>query len=175
MASSNRVLLGYSAKPHGLKGHAVFVLPSGKDTHLKAGHQVWLQPVDRSELPKDGREFTIREIKKGNDVLVLLDGIVDRTALEAILPFEIFCERSQFPALKAGEFYVTDLLGLTAVDETGKVIGKIRSYFETPAQLIFTIALSSGGEVDLPYVKHFFPKVDLAAGTVQVLLPDVIE
>jgi 16S rRNA processing protein RimM len=157
MASSNRVLLGYSAKPHGLKGHAIFVLPSGKDTHLKVGHQVWLQPVERSGLPKAGQEFTIREIKKGNDVLVLL------------------CERSQFPALKAGEFYVTDLIGLSAVDETGKTVGKIRSYFETPAQLIFTIALSSGGEVDLPYVKHFFPKVDLAAGTVQVLLPDMLE
>lgn len=174
MPTSNRVLLGYSAKPHGLKGHAVFVLPSGKDTHLKTGHQVWLQPVDRSELPPAGREYTIREIKKGNDVLVLLDGIADRTALEAILPFEIFCERSQFPALNAGEFYVTDLLGLTAVDETGKTVGKIRSYFETPAQLIFTIALTSGGEVDLPYVKHFFSKVDLAAGTVQILLPEDI-
>lgn len=173
--ASTQVLLGYAAKPHGLKGHALFIIPSGRGTHLKAGHKVWLKPQAHSQLPAEGAEFEIEEIKVGNDVRVKLMGIADRTALERLLPFEIYCERSQFPELPAGEYYVTDLLGLTVITHEGKAVGKLADFYETPGQLVFTIRFNNGSELDLPYVKHFFPRVDLVAGQVEVMLPEVLE
>ncbi|MBY0517004.1 MAG: ribosome maturation factor RimM [Bacteriovoracaceae bacterium] len=175
MDLKNPIKLGYASKPHGLKGHVAFVLPSGKQTHLKAGHEVWLMPSGASGLQSQGAIFKITEIKKGNDILVKLEGVEDRTALEKILPFEIFCDRSQFPQLKEGEFYVADLLGLKAVDESGTQVGTLKDYYETPGQLIFTIQLLNGEMIDLPYVKHFFPRIDILKGEAQVLLPEVIE
>ena len=169
------VLLGSASKPHGLKGHALFFLTSGKQTHLKKGHKLWLKPGPSSELPSEGQEYEIEDIQKGNDVRVKLVGIVDRTALEKILPFEIFCDRSQFPALPQGQHYVSDLLGLKAIDESGIEVGKVADWYETPGHLVFTIRLKKGGEVDIPYVKHFFPNVDLIQGTIQVVLPEDIE
>ncbi|MFP5459879.1 MAG: ribosome maturation factor RimM [Bacteriovoracia bacterium] len=171
----NLILLGTASKPHGLKGHALFFLTSGKDTHLKKGHKLWLVPGSGSELPAAGAEFEIEEIQKGNDIRVKLMGVVDRTALEKLLPFEIFCDRTQFPALPRGQNYVSDLLGLRAIDESGAEVGVVADWYETPGHLVFTIRLKAGGEVDVPYVKHFFPNVDLSQGTIQVVLPEAIE
>ena len=62
-----------------------------------------------------------------------------------------------------------------AVDESGIEVGKVADWYETPGHLVFTIRLKKGGEVDIPYVKHFFPNVDLIQGTIQVVLPEDIE
>jgi 16S rRNA processing protein RimM len=175
MDQENLILLGYAAKAHGLKGHAIFVLPSGSETHLEAGDKVWLIPQKGSLLTREGAEFEIEEIHKGNDLRVKLVGVPDRTALEKILPFEIFCDREQFPELEEGQYYVADMLGLTVVTVDGKSIGKLQDYYETKAGIIFIIRFNNGTEMDLPYVSDFFPEVDLEAGTIQVVLPEVIE
>lgn len=175
MDQNNLILLGYAAKAHGLKGHALFILPSGSDTHLERGDKVWLVPQKGSLLTREGAEFEIEEIHKGNDLRVKLVGVPDRTALEKILPFEIFCDRSQFPELEEGQYYVADLLGLTVVNSEGKKIGKLQDYYETKANLVFTIRFNNGSEMDLPYVSEFFPAVNLEEGTIEVVLPEVIE
>ncbi len=174
MSDSNRIHLGGATRAHGLKGHALCHIPSGKDTHLKKGHRVWLMPLAGSSLPKEGREFEVEEMLKGNELRLKLVGVVDRTALEQLLPFEIYCERSQLPPLKSGEYYLMDLMGLRAIDPSGAHVGEVSEYFETPGHLVLTIKLLSGESVDVPYVKHFFPSVDLEQGTIQVLLPEEI-
>jgi 16S rRNA processing protein RimM len=175
MSDSNLILLGHAARAHGLKGHAIFHLAAGHDSHLEVGHKIWLMPSKGSLLVADGAEFVIEEIHYGNDIRVRLEGVPDRTALEKLLPFEIYCDRSQFPELPEGEFYVDDLLGLTVVTPEGKAVGKLADFYETAAQLVFTIRFNNGSELDLPYVSNFFPSVDLEAGTITAVLPEVIE
>lgn len=175
MTEDSRVLLGFASKAHGLKGHAIFHLAAGSDSHLEVGHKVWLMPEKGSLLTREGAEFTIEEIHFGNDIRVKLEGVPDRTALEKLLPFEVYCDRSQFPELEEGEFYIDELLGLTVVTAEGKAVGKLADFYETPAQLVFTIRFNNGTELDLPYVSDFFPAVDLEAGTVTVNLPQVVE
>lgn len=175
MSQPNLVELGSARKPHGLKGEVEFWTPSGNDTHLQKGSQVWLFPLEGSQLPTAGKAVVIESVRRGNQVLLKFAGVPDRTAIEAWLPFAIHCERDQFPKLSDGEFYVVDVIGLTAVDLQGERVGKIVGFFETPAQLIFTIRLRSGEELDLPYVKQFFPALDIPGGTITVDLPEVVE
>ena len=175
MGHDKLVKLGIARKAHGLKGEVDFWTSSGNDTHLEKGHKVWLHPLDGSTLPVEGREFEVEQVRRGNQVLLKLKDIPDRTALEKILPFEVSCFRDQFPELEDGEFYVTDLIGLKAVNSEGKVIGKIAEFYESPGQLIFTVSLLNGERIDLPYVDNFFPSVDIAAGTITVNLPEIVE
>ncbi len=163
-------------RPHGLKGEGEFYTATGSNTFLERGHTVWLRPLaPASALPPEGKHATLTNVRKGNQVLLSFEGVPDRTALEKILPFEVLCDRDMFPALEEGNHYVVDLLGLTVLDEQGNAVGKIESSYDTPGSVVFTVALKSGERVDLPYVKNFFPAVDLEAGTVTVVLPEVLE
>ena len=175
MTKPDLVNLGTLKRPHGLKGDVEFWTASGNETHLEAGHKVWLFPLEGSALPVEGREFEIAQIRRGNSVLMRLKDINDRTALERIIPCELHRDREEFPELEEGTYYVTDLLGLKAVDTEGNHVGKISNYFETPAHLVFTVRLKNGEEIDLPYIDQFFPAVDLEKGEVTVNLPEMVE
>lgn len=168
------VLLGSARKAHGLKGHALFYLGAGSETHLKKGDSVILRPLEGSELPYDS-SYEIEEIFIGNDIRVKLVGVIDRTALEKIMPFEIYVPKDSLPALEEGEFYITDLLGLNVVDEEGERQGIIYDVYETPAQTVFIIKMHKGGLVDVPYVPAFFKLVDLENEKVHVLFPEEME
>lgn len=175
MTEKNLITLGTLKRPHGLKGDVEFWTAAGNETHLEAGHLVWLFPLEGSILPKEGKVFELAQVRRGNAVLIRFKGVPDRTALEKILPCELKRAREDFPPLDEGSYYVTDLVGLTAVNEEGERIGKIVDYFETPAQLVFTIRLKNGEELDLPYVEAFFPEVDLERQEITVVLPEVME
>lgn len=175
MGNDKLIKLGSSRKAHGLKGEVEFWTSSGNETHLEKGSIVWLHPLEGSTLPIEGKEFEVEQVRRGNQVLLKLKNIPDRTAVEKILPFEVSCFREQFPELPDGEYYVTDLIGLKAISPEGKVLGKIAEFYESPGQLIFTVSLLNGERVDLPYVDNFFPAVDIEAGTMTVILPEIVE
>ena len=166
--------MGEAHQAHGLKGQTEFYLPSGIQTHLSKGHSLVLKPLKGSAIPLEGQEFVIESITKINKLLVKLEGVPDRTALEKILPFAIYCERDQFPELPQGQFYVLDILGLEARTDQGVKLGKIESYYETPAGIVFTLRFSNGTEIDIPYVPSFFKKV-VPQDHVVVVVPEVME
>jgi len=175
MDRKSLVNLGSARKPHGLKGDVEFWTASGNDTYLEKGSKVWLYPMDGSQLPIEGKEFAIEQIRRGNSVLIKFAGIIDRTALEKLLPFEVYSSREDFPDLEEGTFYVVDMIGLKTLNAEGEVIGKIADYYETPAQIVFTVALKNGERLELPYVDNFFTDVDIEAGTIRVHLPEIVE
>lgn len=175
MDRNSLVALGSCKKPHGLKGEAEFWTASGNDTYLERGSKVWLYPLPGSLLRDGGIEFEVESLRRGNQVLIKLVGVADRTALEKLLPFEVFAPRDEFPELDEGTYYVVDMIGLKALDEQGNVVGKIVDYFETPAQIVFTLSLRNGERLDLPYVENFFTDVDIDAGTIRVHLPEIVE
>jgi 16S rRNA processing protein RimM len=166
----NLVLLGNCRKAHGLKGEAEFHTPSGNDTHLDAGSLIVARMAGRPD-----QELVVENVRRGNNVLIKFEGVPDRTALEKLLPFEVWCDRDAFPDLEEDEVYVTDLLGLKAVDVDGNEIGRVENYYETPAQLVFVIRMKNNESVELPFVANFFPGYDLDAGTITVVLPEVVE
>jgi 16S rRNA processing protein RimM len=167
---SQLVLLGSCRKPHGLKGEAEFHTPSGSDTHLDEGSLIVARMAGKPD-----RELVVEKVRRGNNVLIKFEGIADRTALEALLPFEVWCDRDAFPDLEEGELYVVDLIGLKAIDEDGTEIGKLEDFYETPAQVVFRVRLKDGTSVELPFIANFFPGYDLEEGTITVVLPEVVE
>lgn len=172
--SSTLIQLGWARKAHGLKGHAIFNLTAGPETFLKRGSKITLRPIEGSRLNGE-QEFEIEEIHIGNDIRVKLSSILDRTELEKILPFEIFCDESDLPELDEGEFYVSDLLGLKVENAEGKKVGQILDFYETPAHSVFVIKTIRGELVDVPYVEAFFKEVDLENEVVTVIMPEEME
>ncbi|MBL6989395.1 MAG: 16S rRNA processing protein RimM [Bacteriovoracaceae bacterium] len=170
--------VGQCHKPHGIKGGFSFSLAAHDESVLQHVKTILLFPKGPSStLCASGVEYTIEQISFGNKVIVYLDGISTRNQAEELIPFVIKVSRSDFAPITAdGEFYIADLLHTKVFDHlSGKEIGVISSFYENNAQTVFVIQNSSGGElIELPFVDHFFPVVDLDNKRVEILLPEII-
>lgn len=57
--------------------------------------------------------------------LAEIGGITDRTEAEKLRGTELYIDKSKLPAPDEDEFYFSDLIGLSALDEDNKEIGKV--------------------------------------------------
>jgi 16S rRNA processing protein RimM len=105
--------------------------------------------------------------------LLDLEGVGSRTDAKPLGGEELLLDREELDAPEEGEFYVADLVGLTAVNDAGEVVGKVMDTFETAAHEILVVR----EEVDrqdlyLPFTLEHVPEVDLWAGQVLIRLPE---
>ena len=165
MESSDPVVIGVVAAPHGTRG-TVRVRATGSGRHLRVG----VEPVVAG---RRRRISQVRETPKG--FLVDLEGVLDRSGASALRGEELVLDRQQLDAPGEGEFYVDDLIGLTAVSETGEVFGTVEETFETAAHEVLVVRMGEEQEVPVyyvPFTLEHVPEIDLGAGRVVVRLPE---
>ncbi len=176
--SANWIHLGRCHKAHGVRGGASLHLLSGEDSVLRPKMRVQLRPFGpQSELPSQGRCYTLRELSRGKRV-ACLEGVEGRDQIEALIPFDLFLERRDFPPLPVGEgqFYLADLLGLKAIDHRSKrELGMVVQSLDNTAQTLLDIRDRAGKPLFLlPFVNAFFPAVNVEAGWIEVNPPEVV-
>jgi 16S rRNA processing protein RimM len=114
--SERRIALAAVAGAHGVKGELRLKLFSDNAEGLSQYKNVYVGGVERRLLSvRDG----------GNSVVAKLEGVIDRSAAEALRGALIEVDRSALPALEDGEYYHADLIGLPAVDRSGKAVGTV--------------------------------------------------
>jgi 16S rRNA processing protein RimM len=171
----NLAELGYSSKPHGIKGGFIFVLFNSDESVLKNKSVITIFPKTKnSSIKPDGEKHLIKAINFGNKTVCYLDGIVDRNIVEAMLPFTIFYPRSLFPAPAEGEVYIRDLVGLKVVDVDGEEIGVVGKTYDNGAQTVIKVVMSNDS-IELPFVPVFFPEIDIEAGCITMIMPEMEE
>jgi 16S rRNA processing protein RimM len=156
---SDPVVIGVVVAPHGVRG-TVRVRATGR--HLREGVEPVVAGVRR-------RIARVRETPKG--FLVDLEGIVDRSGAAAFRGEELLLDRRELDAPEEGEFYVGDLVGLTAVSDAGETLGTVEQTFETPAHEIL-IVREEEDVLYVPFTVEHVPEVDLDARRVVVRPPE---
>ena len=101
----------------------------------------------------------------GADVFLSLEGVEDRNAAELLRNLEISVLRDKADALKTGEWFVADLIGLDVVCE-GTSMGKIVDVLQYGAADIFDIRGDKNYLV--PFLKSLVVSIDVAAGVMVV-------
>ncbi|EQC49403.1 16S rRNA processing protein RimM [Bacteriovorax sp. BSW11_IV] len=174
MKENKLIELGTCAKPHGIKGAFSLHLESGDESILEAGMKLTLYPLsEKSCIDKEGEVVEIQKISVGNKTIAEFKGIADRNKVEAMIPFKICIDRSEFPEADDDEYYISDLIGLEVYEyETEVHLGRISKYYENSVQIILVISGKKPFEV--PFVEHFVPDVDVEAGKIWVVVPEVI-
>jgi 16S rRNA processing protein RimM len=157
----NPVLMAVIGAAHGIKGELRVKTFTGDPLALEG-----YGPL----VAKDGRRFEILDIRpQGTVVVVRFKGVGDRSAAEALTGTELFVERAALStALDDEEFYHTDLVGLSVVDEHGAEIGKVAAVLNFGAGDILELAGPGLNGALVPFTKAAVPVVGLAAGTLQV-------
>lgn len=136
------VPLGRISGCHGLRGwlrltsytrppEALFEQP----TWFLRGDGVAAEPRQLAETRRSGRYLLGR-----------LNGCTSRTEAEALVGREIVVPRDQLPAVEAGHYYWSDLVGMHVVNTAGEALGRVESLFDTGAHDILVVKPEGEGE-----------------------------
>ena len=148
--------VGVITKPHGVRGE-VRVYPYADDVPAF---------LKEAEVTLRRRERTLSmEVlgcrMQGSMVLVRFRGIDDRDRADTLRGFEIFVPRSHAPKLPEGEYYVCDLLGLSAVTDSGVKYGTLTRVLHTGANDVYEVTGDDGHLILVPAVKDYVHSIDL--------------
>ena len=116
--------------------------------------------------------FALRILAEAKGGLIAAaPGIADRDAAEALRGLRLFVPRDRLPATEEDEFYHEDLIGLTARAPDGTSLGRVIAVHNHGAGDILEVELEPGRTELVPFTRAAVPAVDLAAGTVELVLP----
>lgn len=103
----------------------------------------------------------------GKVLVAKLEGIADRTAAEKYKGLLIAVPRDSLPEQEEGEYYWSDLVGLTVENLAGETFGTVDTLLETGANDVLVIKGASG-ETLIPFIASVIQQVDLKKKTIRV-------
>jgi 16S rRNA processing protein RimM len=104
----------------------------------------------------------------GKTLVVRFDGVEDRDGAAGYVNAELAVDRGELPETEEGEYYWSDLEGLTVKRQDGEVIGTVAYLLETGANDVLVIR-DGKKEVLIPFITGDVIKdVDLAGGSIRV-------
>lgn len=117
----------------------------------------------------DSQEYVITNVRyQKNLILLKFQGISDRNAAEKLRGTELSINRENLRELEEDEFFIFDLIGLEAVDENGKHIGRVCDVIQNSAQDLYEIETDDGKRHLIPAVYEFIPEIDLESGIMMI-------
>lgn len=158
------LVLGKLVDPYGVRGW-VRLHAFGDDPQSWAEMPFWWI----------GREAGAwREIKlagfrtHGDGLVVLFEGIADRSGAEALKGMLVGAPRDALPSTGEGEYYWADLVGLEVVNVAGESLGQVDGLIETGANDVLSVVSKEGAKRLLPFVAAVVLAVDKTAGLIRV-------
>lgn len=157
------MLIGTIGRARGLNGHVrvrpftddparfydltqAWVLECGKYT------AVW---IDEAEV-------------NGETVHLRLRGVVDRTAAEALNGKSLYVRRQEAVELPEGSHFITDVIGCSVADDSGRFLGKLCEVMQPGAADVYVLRGGPDGEVLFPALKSVIQSIDTTAKRIVV-------
>lgn len=165
--TENWLHMGTLTRPHGIKGE--FCIDWHADSPLLLDTPLWLQGGPGEE-PRRVRLLSVRR-HRGRP-LVLLEGVADRTAAEALRGRRLLLRRDALPEPADDEAYVEDLLGCAVLLADGSRLGRL-DHVEYPAgQEVWAILTDDDREVLFPARPEFILQFDRQGPAVRIAPPE---
>lgn len=166
---ASRIQLGVIGRAHGVRGLVKVTSHTAEPVDLTA-----YGPLSDA----DGRRLTLRWVADGvAEVTRFIDGVpvkvTDRTQAGKLTNTKLFVDRSALPAADDDEYYLTDLIGLSAADPSGRTLGVVSVVHDYGAGASLEIA-GPGVPLIVPFTAACVPAVDIAGGRLTVIVPDEI-
>ncbi len=154
-------------KPYGIKGWLwVFSLTDNRS-------DIFNMPQWYMKTATGFKPLTVNEWREqGAGLVASFKEVPDRNMAETMNGVSVWVDKSHLPALSENEYYWSDLVGLTVINEEGENLGMIKEIFESPAHEIIYIKPTSESIDDeerlIPWHVDIVLNVDLAAKTMLV-------
>ena len=155
MTKNDYIEIGKVVNTFGIKGELKVVSESDfVDYRYAVGKTIFLKL--RNTI-KEVRVSSYR-VHKGN-ILITIDKIYDINEVEKYIGADVLADKLDVPPLEDGEFYIDDVVGLDAYNETGEKIGKVVDVILIPANDLIEIELLNGKKELIPYVDEYILEI----------------
>jgi 16S rRNA processing protein RimM len=138
------ITIGQLRAPYGIQGWLWVYAETDPISNIFAYQPWWIQRagVWQTVAVKRWRA-------QGKGLVVLLDGVADRTAAEHMVGTELWISRTQLPRAAANEYYWSDLKGLPvwgigADGQHDVLLGVVSELFETGANDVMVVCACAG-------------------------------
>jgi 16S rRNA processing protein RimM len=169
------VVLGRITAPYGVQGW-LRLHPFGDDPERWQEIERWW--LGREENDFSGwRDYPLQAMRlHGKGWVVKLKGVDDRSGAESLVGLYFGAPRDALPVLSGklehGEYYWSDLIGLSVVNLGNEPLGRVANLLESGAHAVLVVTEdgSSGEKIErlLPFVAHVVKEVDVPAGLMRV-------
>ncbi len=162
---ADKILVGRFGAPHGVRGEMRLQSFTGEPRAI----------ADYGPLQAaDGRRFELAGVRsvKDNMLVARVTGVMDRDAAAALTNLELYVARSALPPPDEDEFYVADLVGMSALDGEGRMLGTVVDVPNYGGGDLVELRPPRGGETMLlPFTKDVVPTIDFAGRILMIVPP----
>ncbi len=157
--------VGVIANTHGVSGE-VKVFPTTDDVRrFKKLKKVIL------DTGKGEQVLDIIQVKFFKNMVILkFRQFQTLNEVELLKGKELYVTRDQAVKLEEDEFFVSDLIGLTAVSTEGERLGIVKDVLQTGANDVYVVETDAHEELLLPAIYDCVKDIDLTQGTMTVYL-----
>ena len=163
------VVIGKFRRPHGIKGEVVMTVLTDFPELVQKGQLVY---VGERHTP-----YHVKSVRwHGGDLLVALEELPNRTAVEIFRNIMVYMKAKDVPELPEGEYYIHQLVGLNVITDQGQELGKIKEILITGANDVYLVESEEGKEILLPAIEQVVLDIDHESGKITVhILPGLLD
>jgi len=162
------VAVGLIAKVHGIGGEVVVHPLTDDPGRFKAGATVLLEMPGAPASPR----LILGSRMHQQRYLILLEGVPDRTAAEALRGARLCVREADLPALPPGQVWLHDLPGMAVESEDGESLGAVHQVLETGEDRRLLVVRGPRGEFLVPFIEQFVLAVDRAERRIRIRVLD---
>lgn len=157
--------IGVITTSHGVKGEVKVFPTTEEPARFRELEELWVQTARGKEKKR------IEQVKFFKQFVILkLEGISDRDQALLYKACDLFVDRDHALPLEEGEYYLSDVIGLSVVTETGERLGTVKDVIQTGANDVYEVLRENGKSVLLPAIRSCVQEIDPAKGEMRVHL-----
>ncbi|MHB8837314.1 MAG: ribosome maturation factor RimM [Candidatus Methylomirabilia bacterium] len=158
------VTVGLIAKVHGIGGEVVVHPLTDDPGRFNVGETLLLEVPGAPASPRRILGSRMHQQR----FLLLLEGVPDRTAAEALRGGRLCVREADLPALPAGQVWLHDLPGMAVASEDGEDLGTVRQVLETGEERRVLEVHGPRGEFLVPFIEQFVLAIDRDARRIKI-------
>ncbi len=159
------IVMGVITAAHGIRGEVKLKSFTEVPENIAAYGPLYL-----NDGPQMLEIISLKPVK--GQFIARLKGIRDRNAAEALKGVKLKLPRHCLPEPEEDEYYHEDLVGLTAEDAAGKVVGRVCAVQNFGAGDLLEIRPLEGRSFYVPFTRRDVPLVDIAGRRLVVRMPE---
>jgi 16S rRNA processing protein RimM len=148
--------MGHIVAPFGVRGW-IKVRPQTESVEGLLVYRTWWLAAQGEWQPRRVLEGRVH----GTDLIARLEGVEDRDRAAQLRGVRVAVPRSELPPAPEGEYYWSDLIGLSVLNREGVRLGRVVEIFATGANDVLVVR----GERErlIPFIEAVVVKVDIEA------------
>ena len=163
------VVIGKFRRPHGIRGEIVMTVLTDFPELIVPGQKVY--------AGERYHPYGIHSVRPhGADMLITLEGLPDRTAVEIFRNVMVYMKAEDMPDLPEGDFFLHQIVGMEVITDQDQYLGRIKEILITGANDVYLIETAEGNEILIPAIDQVILEINQEEGKVLVhILPGLLD